>query len=184
MDLTVVLQWEIELPLDVECTVALMIKTIVLLNVAFKWLKACQWDPNDRAYAGWKAGKSISQRDWLRRQHKFYWTLRNQKLFFFSRLKRDVFFNFCVCHKKRVSGKHSIRENNFLFSLKTESGKRTVIGTCVFYSICINLENIKKKQFWARTISATHKKRGQKNYFKKMDSSKKTTVRLSKKKHG
>ena len=70
----------------------------------------------------------------------------------------------------------------YVFIKNRISGKRTVIGTCVFYSICINLENIKKKQFWARTISATHKKRGQKNYFKKMDSSKKTTVKLSKKK--
>ena len=31
---------------------------------------------------------------------------------FFPGLKRDVFFNFCVCHKKVVSGKHPIRENN------------------------------------------------------------------------
>ena len=32
--------------------------------------------------------------------------------FFFSRLKRDVFFNFCVCHKKGVSVKHTIHANN------------------------------------------------------------------------
>ena len=37
----------------------------------------------------------------------------------------------------------------------------------VFSSICIKLVNGKTKSFWARTISATHKKRQEKNYLKK-----------------
>ena len=32
--------------------------------------------------------------------------------FFFLKTKRDMLFNFCIWHKKGVSGKHPIHENN------------------------------------------------------------------------
>ena len=43
---------------------------------------------------------------------KFYQKLCKQTFLFFSGLKRYVFFNVCVCHKKGVSAKHPICENN------------------------------------------------------------------------
>ena len=53
------------------------------------------------ARPGRYADKSICQHDWLRRQHNtFYWKLCYQKFLFFSRLKRDLFFNFCVIIRK------------------------------------------------------------------------------------
>ena len=64
--------------------------------------KACQWDLCDRACTGRHADKSLCLRNWSCRQHnKFYQKSYRQKFFksFFSRLKRDLFFNFCVRHK-------------------------------------------------------------------------------------
>ena len=49
---------------------------------------------------------------------------------------------------------------------------------CIFSPICVKLVNIQHKTILSMYISATHKKREEKNYFfKKMDSSKKTTVK-------
>ena len=95
-------------------------------------------------------GKLICQRNWLRKEHnKFYRKSRRQKYLFFSRLKRDLFFNFCVCHKKRYIRKisHSWKQCICMFSLKALSGKWTVTGTCVFSSICVKLLNIKNNNF-------------------------------------
>ena len=45
--------------------------------------------------------KARRQRNWLGRQHnKFYWKPRRRKLLFFWILKRDLSFNFYICHKK------------------------------------------------------------------------------------
>ena len=86
---------------------------VYFIELCFYVTQPCQWDPHDRARTGWQASKSIGQRDWSRMQHnKFYRKLCKQTFLFFSRLKRDVFFNFCVWHKKGVLWKHPIRENN------------------------------------------------------------------------
>ena len=66
-----------------------------------RFVQACHWDLHDPARPGRYADKSICQHDWLRRQHNtFYWKLCYQKFLFFSRLKRDLFFNFCVIIRK------------------------------------------------------------------------------------
>ena len=68
--------------------------------------QTCQRDPRDRACAGRHAVNSICQRDWLRRQHnKFYQKSRSQKFLFFSRLKGDLFLNFCISDEKRYNQK-------------------------------------------------------------------------------
>ena len=64
-------------------------------------LQACQWHPCNCTHASRHAGKLICQNDWSRRPHnKFYQKLCQQILLFFPTLKRDIFFNCCVCHKK------------------------------------------------------------------------------------
>ena len=71
-----------------------MIKTItVLLNFAFKWLRLVTRTIG-LVQAGEKVNQLASAID--RACNKFYRKLRKQKFIFFSRLKRDVFFNFCV----------------------------------------------------------------------------------------
>ena len=68
--------------------VAPMIKTIiVLLNFAFE----CRLVNDTHMIALMQAGKQANQ---------------------LTSLKRDVLFNFCVCHKKGASGKHPTHENN------------------------------------------------------------------------
>ena len=80
-----------------------MIKTfIVLFNLAFK----CRLvNETSRVQAGTQANQLASAIDRAGNK-KFYRKSRRRKFLFFSRLKKDVFFNFCACHKKSVSGKH------------------------------------------------------------------------------
>ena len=62
------------------------------LNVS----QACKWGPH--ACGGRHTGKSICQHNLSCRQHsKFYQKLLWPKFLFFSRLKGDLFLNFCVC---------------------------------------------------------------------------------------
>ena len=89
-----------------------MIKTIiVLLNLAFE----CRLVNKTCAIALMQAS---TQANHLARSIDRAGNITNftenhaSKFFFFSILKRDVFFNFCACHKKGVSAKHPIRETN------------------------------------------------------------------------
>ena len=89
-----------------------MIKTIIiLLNLAFN----CRLVNETRAVALVQAGTQANQlASAIDRTDNITNFTENQasKFLFFSGLKRDVFFNFCVCHKKSVSRKHPIRETN------------------------------------------------------------------------
>ena len=91
-----------------------MIKTIiVLLNFAFKWLKIVNETCTiGLVQAGKQANQLASTIDCACNITSFTENSTSKSFFFFSRLKRDVIFNFCVSHKKDVSGKHPIRENN------------------------------------------------------------------------
>ena len=55
-------------------------------------MQAYQWDPRDPARAGKRAGKSICQREWLRRQHnKFYQILKSRRQkFLFSEDSKET----------------------------------------------------------------------------------------------
>ena len=67
------------------------------IEICFQ-VQACQWD---RAIAlvqaGTQADKLTSAIDRVG-NNKFYQKSRKKNFLVFSRLKRDVFFNFCVCH--------------------------------------------------------------------------------------
>ena len=98
-----------------------MIKTnIVLLNFVFK----CRLVNETRAIAlvqtRMQANQLASAIDHAGNVTNFPENRASKSSFFFLRLKRDVFFNCCVCHKNSVSGKHPIRESNTscMFSLK------------------------------------------------------------------
>ena len=73
-------------------------------------MKACQWEIA-LVQVSTPENQSASAID-----HAGYITNftenRASKSFFSWRLKRDAFFNFCVCHKKGVSGKHPIHKTN------------------------------------------------------------------------
>ena len=57
--------------------------------------------PANHYRAGRHAGKSIWQHNWSHKQHnKFYQKSCKLKFPFFSRLKRDLFFNFFVSQEK------------------------------------------------------------------------------------
>ena len=100
-----------------------MIKLImVLLNVAFK----CRLVRHTRSIAFVQAGTQANQlASVIDRAGNItnFTENRASKFLFFSRLERDVFFNFPVCHKKAVSGKHPIRENNMYVFIKGIIGK-------------------------------------------------------------
>ena len=90
-----------------------MIKTIIiLLNFSFK----CRLVNETRAIVlvqtGTQANRLNSVIDHAGNKTNFTENRSSKSSFFFLRLKRDVFFNSCVCHRKSVSGKHPIRENN------------------------------------------------------------------------
>ena len=68
-----------------------------LIKICFQ---SCQWDPHIRAHAGKHAGKSVGQHNWSCWQHNKFYRKSHRQKFFFSRLKRVFYFNFCVCHKK------------------------------------------------------------------------------------
>ena len=94
------------------CTIAPMIKAItVFLNFAFKYSLVSETRAIALMQAGMQANQLASVIDCAGSITNFTEN-RASKSFFFSRLKRNVFFNFCVCHKKGVSGKHPIHENN------------------------------------------------------------------------
>ena len=146
-------------------------------------MKACQRDPRDRGRAGWHAGKSISQRDWSRRQHnKFYQKSRKRKFLFFSGLKRDVLFNLFVCHKKGVSVKHPTRENRtYYVFIKSIIGKKNCYWHVRFFFDLYWVSKYKNKIVLSTYYLRYSQKTRRKKIIKKMDSSKKTTVRVSRK---
>ena len=123
--------------------------------------QACQWDLRNRARAGRHAGKSVCQRDWSCRQHnKFHWKSRRQV--FSSRLKRNLFFNFCVCHKKGESWmEQSILLLLCILLLLLHS--ITICKIRVIYCKVLKVFNFKlvssflsfKILFWAKTSSDT-----------------------------
>ena len=86
-----------------------MIKTIiVLLTFAFKCRLVNETHAIVLVHAGTQANRLAITIDCT--CNKFYQKSHHQKFLFFSRLKRDVLFNF-VCHKK-LSEKHPIHKNN------------------------------------------------------------------------
>ena len=133
-------------------------------------MKACQWDPRDRIDAVWHAGKSIGQCNWSCRQHnKLSQDSKEMCSLFVSVIKTVYQGNIPfvkTIHIMYVLIKGIIRKMNCYWCVR-------------FFFVCIKLVNIKTKKIWAG-ISTTHKKRGEKT-FKNMDSSKKTTVKLSRK---
>ena len=89
-----------------------MIKIIiVLLNLAFKCRLVNETSQIALTQAGKQANHLTSAIGRAGNIAKFTEN-RTSKNFFFSRFKRDLFFNFCVYHKKVVSRKHPIRETN------------------------------------------------------------------------
>ena len=60
-------------------------------------------------------------------------------------------------------------------------GKQTVTGTCLFYSICVKLVNIKNKTTLITYYICYSQKAWRKKLFEKMRTSKKTTIKLSRK---
>ena len=62
-----------------------------------------------------------------------------KSLFFLSRLKGDLFLNFCDYHKKRYDQENiPFVKSRQVCVLESENlEKRTVSSTCVFSSICI-----------------------------------------------
>ena len=64
--------------------------------------------------------------------------------------------------------------------IKVIIGKTNCYWHMCFFSICIKLVNIKNKAILNMYYNPLHiKSKEQKNYLKKLDSSKKTTVKLS-----
>ena len=133
-----------------------MIKTIVLLNFAFKCRSALTLLVNETqaivlVQAGTQANQIASAID-CAGNINFTENCSSKSFLLFQDSKETCSLIF-VCHKKGGSGKHSIRENNTW----------TVTGMYVFFLICIKLVNIKTKLFWGRIISSTHKKQGKKS---------------------
>ena len=89
-------------------------------------MKACQWDPRDCTRAGWRARKSFLK-------------AQNRRVFYFLCLIKNVY-------QGNIS---FVKTIHILFSVKTESGKRIVTGTCVFSSICI--KGVWKKGTWEKS---------------------------------
>ena len=99
--------------------------------------------------------------------------------FFFSRLKRDLLLNFCVCHKKKVY------QENISF-VKTIHKHVFIKGTtrktnCYWHvHFFFDLHYAQNNNF-EHALFLLHIVREQKQIFKKMDSNKKITVKLSRK---
>ena len=153
-----------------------MIKTIiVLLNFAFKCSLVNETSAASLVQAGNQANQLASVIDCTGNITHFTESCISKFLFFW-RLKRDVFFNFCVCHKKDVSGKHHICEQN-----TWQNWENKLLMAHFFYLICIKLVNIKSKTILSACFIRYSIKARRKKLFKKMDSSKKTTIKLSRK---
>ena len=89
-----------------------MIKTIIiLLNFAFKCSLVNETCTIVLVQAGMQANQLTSAIDCAGNITSFTES-HTGKRFFFSRLKRDMLFNFCVYHKKGVSRRYPICENN------------------------------------------------------------------------
>ena len=109
-----------------------MIKIIiVLLSLAFKCRLVNETSEIALMQAGKQANHLTSAIGRAGNITKFTEN-RASKIFFFSRFKRDLFFNFCVCHKKGVSGKHSIRETNTYYWFNNTTFN-TTFNTHMFY---------------------------------------------------
>ena len=80
--------------------VAPMVKAIILLNFAF----TCRLVNETCTITLMQANKQANQLarviDCIGNITNFTENCSSKSLFFFSRLKRDLFFNFCVCIKK------------------------------------------------------------------------------------
>ena len=93
--------------------IAVILKLIiVLLNFAFKCRLVNQICAIALVQAGTQVNQLASAIDCAGNITNFTKNCTSKSFFFFSRFKRDVSFNFCVCHKKGVSGIHPIPENN------------------------------------------------------------------------
>ena len=83
-------------------------KIMVLLNFAFKCSLVNETSTTALVQAGTQANQLASATDHTGNIASFTKNRTSKGFFFFSRLKGDIF----VCHKKGVSGKHPIHENN------------------------------------------------------------------------
>ena len=144
-------------------------------------MQACQWDPHDRTCAGWHVGKSFGQCDWSCRQHNKLSSKLHKQKFFFSRLKE-------MCSLIFVSAIKTVYQENIPFLKPIHMYvfikniiRKTVTGVFVFSSICTKLVNIKNKTILNMYYIRYLQKARRKKLLKKMDSSKKTIVKLSRK---
>ena len=138
-------------------------------------MQTCQWDIG-LEQAGTRSIVQASANDGAGNITNFTEN-RTSKFLFFSRFKRDVFFNFCVCHKKGVSGKHPIREPIHIMYvfIKGIIEKTNCYWQVRYFFDLYSVGKYKKQNNISaisaiyplyHTISATHKKREEKNYLK------------------
>ena len=84
-------------------------KIMVLLNFAFKCSLVNETSTTALVQAGTQANQLASATDHTGKHSKFHQKSHKQRFLFFLKTQRR---HFCVCHKKGVSGKHPIHENN------------------------------------------------------------------------
>ena len=142
-------------------------------------MQGCHWDTRGRGCAGWNVGKSIGQRDWSRRHHDKFYRKSQSKVSFFSQDSKETCSLIFVSVIKKVYQENIpfVKPIHIMYVfIKGIIEKTNCYWQVRYFFDLYSVGKYKKQNNISaisaiyplyHTISATHKKREEKNYLKK-----------------